>query len=493
VDRRILAAAVLSIIGEMERSAGVVIAIDDLQWVDASSQAVLAFVARRLRGRTALLLTERPEPQREPASIWLRLDATDGVERLSLRPLSLGGLHEVISHRLGRSFPRPTMVRIGEVSGGNPFYALELARGLDDTPLRGDAELPSSLAELVRLRVGALREDVREVLLVAASAADPTVEMVAQATGFGIERTVELLEGGDGAGIVSVTGNRVRFEHPVLARGVYTDADPARRRLVHRKLAGLVAEPELRARHLALAATSGDPLTLAALDEAAAAAHARGAPAAAAELLDLAIGLGGDTVQRRITAADNHIRAGDLNAARQLLGPAIEREPGGSPRAHARALLATVMLHTEGYPQGVDELRRALGDAAGDRLATTAVGTLLARALVRAERFGDATGTARTVLAEAEELGAGPVISSALAVNALVDHVCGRGHDRAALRRAVALEDSALDAPVTLSASAVDVELLICSGEVGEAASRLASVRDRLAVPGADTEMLWVS
>ncbi|MFY1599662.1 hypothetical protein ACN27A_34020, partial [Micromonospora sp. WMMD737] len=435
--------------------------------------------------------------------MWLRLEPTDRVERMSLRPLSLGGLHEVIAHRLGRSFPRPTMVRIGEVSGGNPFYALELARALEDNPLRSDTELPRSLAELVRLRIGALSEDVREVLLVAASAADPTVEMVSQATGFSIDRTVELLESSDGAGVVSVAGHRVRFQHPLLARGVYTDAGVPSRRRVHRKLAELVTEPELRARHLALAATSDDAVTLAALDEAVVTARARGAPAAAAELLDLAIGLGADTVQRRIAAADNHVRAGDLTTAGQLLGPVIDREPPGTPRALARAMLAAVLVHTQGYPPAVDELQRALTDAAGDRFTTAAVRTLLAFMLVRAGRLDQASVSARTALAEAEgpeisepgisERGIGQLISAALAVNALVDHESGGGRDHAGLRRAIALEDPALDVPVTLSASAVEAELLIGSGEVEEAARRLAAVRDRLLVRGADTEMLWVS
>ena len=91
----------------------------------------------------------------------------------------------------------------------------------------------------------------------------------------GIGRTVELLENSESAGVISVVGNKVRFNHPLLARGVYTDADPQLRRRVHRRLADLVAEPELRARHLALAATTADPVTLAALDQAAAAARQR--------------------------------------------------------------------------------------------------------------------------------------------------------------------------------------------------------------------------
>ena len=107
-------------------------------------------------------------------------------------------------------------------------------------------------------------------------------------------------------GIVGIDGNRVRFSHPLLARGVYTDATPARRRAMHRALAAIEAEPELKARHLALATASSDDATLKALDAAADTARGRGAPAAAAELLDLAIGLGGDKPWRRIRAAGDH-------------------------------------------------------------------------------------------------------------------------------------------------------------------------------------------
>ena len=103
---------------------------------------------------------------------------------------------------------------------------------------------------------------------------------------------VTQLEKVEGKGIVGIDGHRLRFAHPLLARGFYTDVTPARRRSMHRRLAEIVDEPELKARHLAMAAT-GDELTLLSLDEAADMARRRGAPAAAAELLDLAIGLGG--------------------------------------------------------------------------------------------------------------------------------------------------------------------------------------------------------
>ena len=70
------------------------------------------------------------------------------------------------------------------------------------------------------------------------------------------EVMVELLENAESRGIIAIDGNRIHFAHPLLARGVYTEAAPGQRRTMHRRLADIVDEPELRARHLALAATS---------------------------------------------------------------------------------------------------------------------------------------------------------------------------------------------------------------------------------------------
>ena len=120
-----------------------------------------------------------------------------------------------------------------------------------------------------------------------------------------VERANELLEEAEAKGIIGLDGDVVRFSHPLLARSVYTDASPGARRAMHRSLAETVMLPELRARHMALAASSADPTTLRSLDVAADAASDRGAPAAAAELVELAIGLGGDTPERRIRAADS--------------------------------------------------------------------------------------------------------------------------------------------------------------------------------------------
>lgn len=301
-----------------------VVALPEIQCLDPSSWAVVSFAARRLRPRAGLLVTERTEPGRSSVLSWLHLATPDGIGRINVRRLSIAGLHQVFSTRLGRSFPRPTIVRIAEVSGGNPFYALEMARAINDKSTHIDADLPRTLADLVRMRIGHLNADAGDVLLAAACTADPTVDMLARATGTTVERTTELLDDLQTSGVVAIEGNRVRYSHPLLTRGVYSNASPARRRQMHRTLADVVAQPELRARHLAHAASSEDPDLLQALDDAANTARARGAHAEAAELLDLAIKLGGDTPLRRLRSADHHFRAGDIDQAHAVLTPGVE-------------------------------------------------------------------------------------------------------------------------------------------------------------------------
>src|SRR5262249_40593842 len=128
-DQWVVAAAFLSVVDGLARDTPVLVSIDDVQWVDSASKSVIAFATRRLRAPVGVLLTERTDPDID-STVWLQLRRPDGVVRIRVHPLTLGGLHTLFLDKLGRSFPRPTMVRIAEFSGGNPFYALELARAM---------------------------------------------------------------------------------------------------------------------------------------------------------------------------------------------------------------------------------------------------------------------------------------------------------------------------------------------------------------------------
>ena len=112
--------------------------------------------------------------------MWL--SRQEGVLELELGPLSVGALHELLRARFEVSFPRPVLLRIWETSGGNPFFALELARALQRRGawIEPGAELPvpATLEGLVVERLQTLSPDADEVCRVVAASADPTIELV---------------------------------------------------------------------------------------------------------------------------------------------------------------------------------------------------------------------------------------------------------------------------------------------------------------------------
>ena len=78
---------------------------------------------------------------------------------MRLGPLSLGALGVVLERRLGRRYRRPVLVRIERVTGGNPLFALEVARALGPAPVLepgGALPVPDTLQEVVADRVAAL-------------------------------------------------------------------------------------------------------------------------------------------------------------------------------------------------------------------------------------------------------------------------------------------------------------------------------------------------
>ena len=494
-DQRVVAAAFASLVNALSDDAPVLVAVDDVQWLDPSSRTILSFVARRLRGPIGILVTERCDPGRETTASWLRIDRAGELTRSRLGPLSLGALHSLIAARIGRSLPRSTIVRIEEISSGNPFYAVELARSMTGPPLPPDAWLPDTLSELVRQRVGRLDDGVRRALLATACVSAPTVELLARLNDTTPDELVELLAGVETDGIVTIVGNRIRFTHPLLARGVYTDASPASRRAMHGALATIVDEPELRARHLALASASKEETTLAALDAAADSARARGAPGAAAELLDLAIGLGGDKPWRRVRAAGDHFQAGNTDHAEALLLSIVDELRPGMLRGIALNLLAAIRIYDNNFGTASDLLTRAVDDAKD--IPPVLVQTLMHLSFAQghgsfadAATFDEVMENARQAVDVAEKSGIPGLHSQALAHWATAQFMMGLGVDEKSLALALELEPHDTDVPIPFKASACDALIAACAGRLDEARIKMAVVAEHYQERGSDHNVM---
>ena len=372
IDERAIGVATLSVLRLVSARAPVLLAIDDLQWVDASSAAALRFALRRLRDEPVLVLaTLRLEVGWSTPLELERMLGDQRVQRLSVEPLSLGGVHELLVARLGFEASRSTLVRLHELAGGNPFYSLEIGRELmarGGAPAPDEAlPVPGSVSGLVQTRLARLSPAARTVLLAAAALARPTRAILSQLE----ERADAGLDEALAAGLIGPSNSeRVRFAHPLFASVHYEQAPLAERRRMHARLSMLVEDLEQKARHLALATPGVDERIALQLDLAAGSAAARGGPRAAAELCDLAARLSPASAQRAqrvLASAEYHHRAGSLEPATDRAREALTVGIEPSVRARALAVLGTVAGDKEGIEPATALYRSALREPAISR------------------------------------------------------------------------------------------------------------------------------
>jgi DNA-binding CsgD family transcriptional regulator len=365
-EPRAIGLAVLESLKVLSVDAPVLMAIDDFHWLDIASASTLLFAIRRLTDeRVGTLLTVRPGARELERGL-----ESGFAEWISVGPLDVAALFAVLRDHLGLELSRPQLTQLRDETAGNPFYALQIARELalwppaPGRPLR----IPGGLREVVGGRLAKLPAESRETLLLAAAMARPTVETLTAAHGDR-DSMLEGLYQAVSAGVVEIDEHTVRFSHPLLASVCYGEAPLWRRRAAHAQLARVVSDSEERARHLALSAEGPDPRVAAALDRAAPHALGRGAPAAAADLYEIAAQLTPATNpaarrQRRLDAADAHRLAGDRDRARAILDELLAETPPGTQRADV--LLALARARQADLPTIVRWCESALEEAGDD-------------------------------------------------------------------------------------------------------------------------------
>jgi DNA-binding CsgD family transcriptional regulator len=444
VDQRTIAAGTLSTLGVLAARKPLLLAIDDAQWLDGPSAGALAFAFRRLtREPVGLLLSVRSDS--EPNE--LISTASRRGSRLGLGPFDPSSLGRVIALRLGIELPPRVLGKVREASQGNPFMALELARGFADTDLPDEPGAPFPVANDLKMaltsRLSPLPDRTRAVLLHASTLARPTMERLELAVGTDAQGALAPAVHGE---IVRIHGDRVSFTHPLLASAVWSDASEGDRREAHARHARSSSDPEERARHEALAAEGPDEAVADALDEAAKHAHARGASASAAELSELAvartpIALPEKRHSRILQAAENHLVSGDEGRALELLESLTASAPSGLGRAEAMFRLGRLLFRRRS-PHTVALLEDAAKEGAADPALASRVHGLLAWSLTYSGDLGRAELHARKAVRLAERTDDDAATAESLRMLGWVGSCFGRGVLHETFHKAVDLESS---------------------------------------------------
>lgn len=239
----------------------VVVVVEDLQWVDASSADFLRFLlSRMLSERLTVVVTVRTDGlAARPAVRQLlgELGRLPTVRRLDLAPWSRAEVEEYLA-RADTALEREAVDEIVRRTGGNPYYVQALARsGVGPTP--GDRALPRDLADLLVGRMDGLPDEARAVVrcaaVVALAAPDRLLREVVALPDADMDRALRLAVA---EGILRADGDGYAFAHDLLRAAVYDDLLPGERARLHGAVAaaletGLVgpAHPGEVAHHFA--------------------------------------------------------------------------------------------------------------------------------------------------------------------------------------------------------------------------------------------------
>ena len=475
VDERAVGTALWSVISVQAAAGPVLIALDDLPQLDTASAAALRFALRRIVAPNRVRLVASA---RGASSRWAPLDGLpgDAVLQVDVGPMTVGALFELLAVRLGLRLARPVLLRVHQTSGGNPLYALELARALDRLEIVPRAgvplAVPSSLDELVAERVRSSRPDELQIAAGTAASARFTDAGLAAAA---VDRAVA-------AGLVVadepvvLNGHRIiRAAHPLVGAAAYAALPAAGRRALHRRLADSSDDPLERARHAALAATKADSRIARALDVGVAAALAAGAPDIAADLSRLALehteSVAGRAARLDLLA-DALVRAGDSPGAVEAQRQAIALTPEVSERARRRIRLAEMATEVIGWGAAADELQAAAAEAAADPVVRSEA--LLTLAAVTDDiALADASATEAVTLLDQAGQSDPAVMSGALSQAAGARFRAGRGLDHEMFSRAIELERSQPSRRLSDRADASYAALLKYADDLDEAETRL--------------------
>ena len=347
--------------------------VDDAHWADAASLRFLAFLLTRLEELdVALVVATRPREDGTDAGLLATVTSDPSADVIHLPPLTRAAVARLVESRLGGTPDRVFVDALFRATKGTPFLVRELVEALSERDIPATAEAARQVERIgartigrsIRLRLRRLPEARGRLaralaileqsdLLVAARLADLDEAEAADAA--------ELLVT---AGILE-SGRPLRFVHPIVRSGIYSELTTAERAQGHRTAARLLADRpgacECVAEHLLSTDPAADGWVVERLVGAARAAAGNGSPESAAVFLRRAL-------DEPPPAADQHALLLELGTAEASAGldgwvdhlqDAVATAPDSESAAGAAIVLAGTLNRAQRFAEAVDVLDRA--------------------------------------------------------------------------------------------------------------------------------------
>jgi DNA-binding SARP family transcriptional activator len=320
--------AVAELLRSVAERQQVVILLDDLQWADTTSLELLAFLASSSHVDRGLLVVatmrELQVGRNDAVTDTLSTIARSaGSRRLRLRGLTAEATTEMLGTIARHHLDAGAATTIHERAEGNPFYAIELARLLDEEGERA-ADVPGSVGDVIRRRMAQLPEPTTDLLSIAAVVGrDVDLGILAGAADLDVAAVIDRLDPAVAHRLLVDAPEHpaeLRFSHALVREVLLNDLTSLRRARLHLQVADAI--------------------------------EAAGADADQAEILAehlwqaAPVGVAERAAQALETAAEVATRRVAYSSAESLLTRAVQlrRAAGATPEHQEAELLATVRL-----------------------------------------------------------------------------------------------------------------------------------------------------
>jgi tetratricopeptide (TPR) repeat protein len=308
-----------------------VLAVDDIQWLDRATISLLGAVLSLEAAPILLLLTLRDElrPTEPEVDTFIDDVARSGGTELRVGPLGSREIQLLLERELeGTSLAEQVGGTIAELAGGTPLYALQLLRGAREsgsislrdgqwrmaTPA-ASLPVPAGVRRVVEERMERLPPTVQTVLGVAAELGDEvSYDLLVAASGADPETVFGALDEGLALDLLVEQGGRYRFGHPLFRAALRQNVPRRSRAQLHGRIAAALArelDPADQASIAAAIASGADALGVA--------THAAQAvELGATEALPMAVGFGFAAGARQYALFDYEAATGTLRRALSL-------------------------------------------------------------------------------------------------------------------------------------------------------------------------------
>lgn len=442
--------AAAGLLADLGRVRGpVLVVVEDLQWVDASSADFLRFLLSRMRTERLLVVatvrTDGLAARPRVRQLLGELGRLPTVRRLDLAPFDAEEVAEYLAQAAGAPVDPAVAGEVRRRTGGNPYYVETLAPAVAPTG-EVDERIPRALADLLVGRVDALPAEARAVVRCAAVVGHAVPDrLLRQVVDLGDAEVDEALRVAVAEGLLSPDGAGYSFAHALLREAVYDDLLPGERARLHAAHAvaleagpsGVAPAAEV-AHHFTEAQDAPKQLvwSLRAADEATrllapgeALQHLERALAVWPAVEDAADLVGTTEGQVAVRTARAARLAGEQSRAPELAARAIRLCDADGDRTggiEARAELVSLLIEADTTEQAAGAAEDAVRLAEGAGPTTVALAhAVLARALLADRRPDESRPVADRALAEARAAGVPALELDVLTTSAFLDELAG--------------------------------------------------------------------